>query len=135
MKPTSEYAIPRLELNLVSHEHEGVRKHFTWTYKDVIKVIIQYLHFYLGRDWIRLLTHVTILRNVQVEWTVPMRYVHHTEGSNDFNWVGALSCVLELSKFESFASQWSDWIRATRVGLACDKGKCFALLSERPDRL
>ena len=25
MKPTSEYAIPRLELNLVSHEHEGMR--------------------------------------------------------------------------------------------------------------
>ena len=46
-----------------------------------------------------------------------------------------MSCVLILSKFESFARQLSDWIRATRVGLACDNGKCFALLSERPDWL
>lgn len=48
-------------------------QHFKWIYKDVIMVIIQYLHVYLDRDWTRLRVDVTILRNVQVEWTVPMR--------------------------------------------------------------
>jgi hypothetical protein len=49
--------------------------HFTWICKDVIMVTIQDLHVYvyLGRDRTRLRAHVTILRNVQVEWTVPMR--------------------------------------------------------------
>jgi len=48
-------------------------QHFTRIYKDVIKVTIQYLHVYLGIDWTRPRAHVTILGNVQVEWTVPVR--------------------------------------------------------------
>jgi hypothetical protein len=41
-------------------------------HKDVIMVIILDLHVYPCRDWTRLLAYVTILGNVQVEWTVPM---------------------------------------------------------------
>jgi hypothetical protein len=42
-------------------------------YKGVIVVTILDLHVYMSRDLTRLPAHVTILRTVQVEWTVPTR--------------------------------------------------------------
>ena len=62
-----------------SHEQEGIRitavTPFSTShgYNGVNMVIIQDFHVYLGREWTRLRAHVTILRNVQVEWTVLLR--------------------------------------------------------------